>query len=113
MVTTEFLENANEHDNLSRLAKPQGCPVLRERHRLARNRVVSLKREFKRHYFRNSIQDAKGDSAKLWKLLKKYIKNNSDMDKILSIHDKDSPLDIANELNTYFAHIGKNLADEI
>ncbi len=64
-VTTEFLENANEHDNL---AKSWGCSVLRERFRLARNRVVSLKRDFKHHYFRVSIQDAHGDSAKLWKL---------------------------------------------
>ena len=31
----------------------------------------------------------------------------------MSIHDKDSPLDIANELNSYFADIGKNLADNI
>ena len=112
-VTTEFLENTNERDNLSRLAKSRGCPVLRERHRRTRNRVVSLKREFKRHYFRTSIQEAKGDSAKLWKLLKKFIKNNSERDRILSIHGKDCPLDIANELNTYFADIGKNLASNI
>ena len=44
-VTTEFLENANERDNLSRMAKSRGCPVLKERHRRDRSRVVSLKRE--------------------------------------------------------------------
>ena len=31
----------------------------------------------------------------------------------MSIHDKNSPLDIANELNAYFADVGKNLAADI
>ena len=112
-ITTEFLENANERDNLSRLAKSRGCPVLKERHRRTRNRVVSLKREFKRLFFKTSIDEAKGDSSKLWKILKRFIKNNNERERILTIHDKDAPLDIANELNEYFVNIGKKLADDI
>ena len=49
-ITTEFLESTNERDNLSWMAKSRGCPVLKEHHRIARNRVVTLKREFKRHF---------------------------------------------------------------
>ena len=112
-VTTEFLESANERDNLSRMAKSRGCPVLKEQHWKARNRVVSLKREFKRHFFRNSINDAKGDSSKLWKVLKRFIKNNNTREKILSIHNKECPLDIANEINHYFVNIGSTLAGNI
>ena len=72
-----------------------------------------MRREFKRVYFRNSVEDAKGDSAKLWKLLKRFIKNNEDRNKILTKHDKNSPLDIATELNNYFVNIGPRLADDI
>ena len=44
---------------------------------------------------------------------KKFLKNTSDRESILSIHGKTSPLDIVDEINSYFATIGSSLADEI
>ena len=49
--------------------------------RIARNRIVTLKREFERHFFRNFISEAKGDSSKLWKVPKRFIKNTDTREK--------------------------------
>ena len=45
--------------------------------------------------------------------MKKFIKISNDREKILTIHGKESPLEIANELHSYFTNIGMNLADNI
>ena len=60
-VTTEYLENCNERDeliNVASLSQNQGDIALAKR---ARNRVVFLKRDLKHIFFRTSINDAQGN----------------------------------------------------
>ncbi len=52
-------------------------------------------------------------TVKNWKILKRFLNNSTEKDKILSIHDKDSPTEIVTELNNYFAMIGPKLAANI
>ena len=73
---------------------------------------MALKRELKRLFFQTSIQDAPGDSAKLWRALKRLWKKDNNKNGILSIDDKTDPLEIVQEINEYFANIGAKLAQE-
>ena len=46
-------------------------------------------------------------------MLKRFIKNTDAREKILSIHNIDKPLDIANEINDYLVKIGSTLEGNI
>ncbi len=85
---------------------------LKHQLQIARNRTVSLKRELKCIFFRSAIEDAKGDSGKLWKVLKSFLKNNKSRENNLSINGKDYIEDIVEEINNFFATIGKDLAEK-
>ena len=112
-VTTEFLEGANERDNKSKTSSDSGNPIDKADYRRTRNRVTSLKRELKRLYFQTSIQESKGDSSKLWKALKKFLKTSKSGNRINSINGKTATRDIVNEINNYFIEIGPKLASNI
>ena len=77
------------------------------------NRTVSLKRSLKALFFQTSIEESNGDSAKLWKALKRLLQNSNKKDNINSINGKDNPLEIVEELNHFFTNVGTNLAEQI
>ena len=60
-ICTDYLESANEWDDLRRKAKWTNSACDKILANIARNRTTSLKRQLKRLFFQNSIQDAKGD----------------------------------------------------
>ena len=97
-----LLESANERDDLQRKAKRTNSVCYKLLANMARNRTTSLKRQLKRLFFQNSIQDTKGDSAKLWKALKRLLRNTDKKDLSTSINDKTDLLEIVTELNTFF-----------
>ena len=83
------------------------------RAKIVRNRTVSLKRNLKALFFQTSIEESNGDSAKLWKALKRLLQNSNKKDNINSINGKNNPLEIVEELNQFFSNIGTNLAAQI
>ena len=112
-VSTEYLESCNERDDLQKIAKNTKQPFDIFLANRARNRTTSLKRELKRLFFQSSIEEANGDSKKLWKALKRLLANSTKKDNINSINNKTEPIEIASEINEYFINIGPNLASEI
>ena len=87
-VCTDYLESANERDELRLKAHKSNSACDKILANRARNRTTSLKRQLKRLFFQTSIQDAKGDSAKLWKALKRLLRNTDKKDLITNINDK-------------------------
>ncbi len=112
-VCNEFYESANERDDRQHKAKNTKSPIDQLLANQARNRTTALKRELKRMFFQKSIEEAQGDSGKLWKTLKRLMQNSSDKYKINSIDDHTDPIDIVNCLNDYFVEIGPKLADNM
>ena len=76
----------------------------------ARNRVTAMKRELKRLFFRNSIDEAEGDQKKLWKALKRFLQNSSPSNRILNINGETDSVKMATAINEYFSEIGVNLS---
>ena len=64
-------------------------------------------------FFQNSIQEAGTDSAKLWKTLKRILRNSAKKDQITQIGESTDPLEIVNSMNQYFANIGSELSANI
>ena len=112
-ICTEFLEACNERDELQKKAKTSNSACDKIIANRASNRTVFLKWELKRLFFQTSIQDAHGDSGKLWKALKRLLQNTTNKNSIISINDKTDPTEIVSELNNFFANIGQELARNI
>ncbi len=72
-VINEYLDNANERDDLQHKSKRTKNPINQFLANLVRSRTTMLKRELKRLYFQISIQNAEGNTAKLWKALKRLL----------------------------------------
>ncbi len=90
-ICTEFLESTNERDDLmEKASKSESAIDLFMAHQ-ARNRTVALKRQLKRLFFQNSIIEAEGDSAKLWKALKRLLSNCKKKESITNIMAKQIP----------------------
>ncbi len=72
-----------------------------------------MKKQLQREYINDAIKEGKGNSKEIWKRLKEVwpLKNKSY--KILELNGKIDPNDMANEMNSYFVHIGEQLADDI
>ena len=90
-VYLEYLESANERDNLQDKSQKTNSAIDKLIANRARNRTTELKRQLKRSYFQNAIQDAGGDSAKLWKAIKRLLQNCNTRGKITSINGKNQP----------------------
>ena len=72
-----------------------------------------MKRKLKRLFFQSLITEANGDSSKLWKAIKRLLKNAENRYQINSIDDDTDPLQIVNNLNEFFVNVGPNLANAI
>ena len=86
-----------------------------KKYRNTLNRTIKLAKET---YYKETIDSAKGDSKKLWKIIDTLINSKNkekNFSQKLDIEGKkvrDSQV-ICNNLNLYFANIGKNLAKSI
>ena len=91
---------------------------LRLKYKMYRNTFNKLKRKAKFDYFNGIIENAKHDSAKLWKILNKMIsskRNKMDIPNAFLINDEltDDPELIANGFCSYFTNVGKEFASKI
>ncbi len=78
-----------------------------------RNIVTNMKRNLKKAFYSDSIREARGDSKKLWKLLKTLFRNCDSKSKIQEIDGESDLPTIANKFNEFFTNIGPTLADAI
>ena len=78
-----------------------------------RNFVTGLKKNLKKTFFQNALDRAKGDSKKLWKIIRLLVGNKKRKNNIFSLNGKTSNNEMAEELNKFFANVGPELAAKI
>ena len=83
-----------------------------------RNKVTREVKERKREYYRNKLEQTKGDQKNTWKILNDLTGKKSDVSEIRNIKTSTcknitDAKHIANHLNDYFIQIGPNLASKI
>lgn len=83
-----------------------------------RNLYNTLKRNAKKMYYSDQLNQYKSDIKNTWKILNRLCNKANDKTSYCdSFHINNTtvtdPLDISNEFNKYFTNIGKNMADSI
>lgn len=91
--------------------------VLLKTYKRYRNFCGDILKKVRAEYDRSEVKKAGNDSKKTWQVVKGIAKlktrlNNSAEDNVL-LKLKDGPSNSLNYINTYFANVGKNLAEEI
>ena len=81
-------------------------------YRKLRNCANSEEKKLKSEYYCRLIEDAKGDSSKMWKAIKETLPSNHNDINVVFSHGKfqTDPKGIAETLNNHFSSIGKRLA---
>ena len=68
-----------------------------------------LKNKLKESYFSNALEQARGYSAKTWRIIKKFWPYKKKTTNINSINGETSDLGKASEINNFFANVALNL----
>ena len=116
-MTSTILELIRERDKaLFNSNKNRKNKELRKQFNSLRNKVQREIRSAKANYFKNKIEENKGNSKNLWKQLKtigyrEKSKNNSKI--VMDIDNSPSfePKNIADHINKYFLNIASNLVN--
>ena len=108
-MTKEIVQSIRQRDDLLVKARKSDNPVDWANYSQAKNRTTNLIRKSKRKYFREKIDENKGNSRGIWKVLRTLsgtIKSPVDIKELITengtISDKTS---ISNTLNHYLANI--------
>ncbi len=112
-ITREFLSSCRERDNLKLFSYRTKRPEDELSYNWVRNRHTQFARTLKRDYFINAFTEAGSESKKLWRLVRQLFGNPKSRNKIMQVNGKTSDIEIANEINNFFADIGPNLANDI
>ena len=81
--------------------------------RRQRNIVTNMKRNLKKLFYTDSIQEAHGNTKKLWKILKTLFRNCDAKSKIWEIDGESDLQAISDKFNEFFTNIGPTLAEKI
>ena len=112
-MTHECLSLMKRRDILDAKARKRPNECNRLLSRQVRNQVTNMKTNLKCMFFTNAIEDAKGDSRKLWKTLKKMLNLGNKSVTITEIEGSTDSIDMASKINDSFCNIGPNLAASI
>ena len=116
-INSKILELIRKRDRLlSESNKDKANKELRKEFNILRNKVQSEIRIAKTNYFKDKIEENKGDSKGLWRQLKSigYTSKSKNKCKIvLDINNKScfEPKTIVEHMNNYFLNIPKNLVN--
>lgn len=99
-------ENIAHRDQLYQKAELTNLKNDWENYKKQRNKVVCLLRKQKESYYREKIDERKGNSVEMWKTLKQLVKNDHKVGKKDGIVFQDGLVkddaEIANKFNSYF-----------
>ncbi len=78
---------------------------------MAIQEVTSTKYYLQREYINSTLESNKGDPSAIWKCMKHFwpTKNEDEPSRIKGLTD---PKEIANVLNSFFANVGADLAND-
>ena len=112
-VTNKLLETRRDRDyHWKQAQKYNNSQYHWQMHRKLRNCANSEEKKLKSEYYCRLIEDAKGDSSKMWKTIKETLPSNHNEINAVFSHGKlqTDPKGIAETLNNHFSSIGKRLA---
>ena len=118
-MNSKISEMMCKRDQLHRKALKSNSTQLWNTYRKLRNTVNSLVRSAKSKYYCDMIEEAKGNSKKVWKVIKEVTTHqcNTASQAVQCIISDDiqhtTSKSIAAALNSYFSSSGKLLADKI
>ena len=79
---------------------------LQEQYKQEKKHVKTLIDECRTRHYRNELNNNKGNFSKTWKTIKEIVPNSKTTSNVLNF---DNAVDKANEFNSYFANVGKNI----
>ena len=115
-VTPELIKHIKERHKLYKkyLKRPLSFG---QQYRELRNRVNTMLINAKKQYYKTKFKETTGNSKKTWELINEVINKSKEKPKIEYINVNNikvtDPQILCNNFNTYFANIGKNLANDI
>lgn len=113
-ITPGLLKCMRHRDNLyKQLKKNPQNEVTRISYKRYRNYCTTILRKAKTDYEKTEFERAGNNSKQLWNIIKSVTNLNNSRPSACELLDSDNKLDSINEVNAYFAGIGKSLAEKI
>lgn len=116
-MNSKISESMRDRDWYHRKARKSNSEKHWNTYRKLRNKVNRLVKSAKSKYYCEMIEEARGDHGKMWKAVNEACNRNSSSEKVQCIisdgiqHTTSKSIAVA--LNSFFASIGKRLADKI
>ena len=113
-ITKGLLRCMKNRDNLYKKLK-RDCrnEILKTTYKRYRNYCNLLLKKAKIKYEREEIDNAKENKKQLWDTIKKFSGCNKTKDHSMTLLDRNEPVKSINQINSFFANVGRNLAEEI
>lgn len=112
-ITPGILKCIKNRDNLyKKLKKDPNNDVLQITFKRYRNFCCSLLKNLKINYEKQQIQSANKDKKKLWKVIKETTYTVKPKESATELLTTENPLLAINNVNHFFANIGKSLAEK-
>lgn len=117
-ITKGLLNSINIKNTMYKnFKKNKNNALLKESYNNYKNKLHVLIKKAKIHYFKEQINQNKGNTSQLWKTIKSICNEEKGHQVISCIRHGDSvltdPILVASTFNEYFSNIGKSLADKI
>lgn len=114
-VTREILASRKVKNKLYKRFIKNPTETNEKNYKVYRNKFNKIKRNAKKMYYSNKLNELKGNLRHTWKLINEIINKTKSRSELPSNFLKEDnlisdPLEIANYFNEYFVNIGPNLA---
>jgi hypothetical protein len=113
-ITDGLLQCMRNRDNLLKKSKKDpGNETLKIIYKRYRNFCKKILKKVKTKYEREEIYRTKNNKKQLWDVIKNISGSKRETDHSPALVSPDSPIQSINEVNNYFANVGKRLAENI
>ncbi len=112
-ITREFSEVSKDRDYWNKKNIQSDDPIVSITCKAYKNRVRWLKKSLKWDYFRLALEDAKGDSSRVWRAIDRAYNTVSRKHTKIWINDIKNPTENAELLNKFFIEIGPTLNQDL
>lgn len=113
-ITPGILKCIRNRDNLyKKVKKHPDNETHKTTYKRYRNFCSSLLKKLKRDYEKLQFENAGKSSKKIWKIVKEITYSTKPKDSLTDLISTNDPQNSANNVNQYFANVGKTLAEKI
>ncbi len=112
-ITGDYLAHIDEREYWSRKFTKCPCQFHLDLKQNAIFRTNILRDSLKQHYFEDQLQKCGNDMKKRWKLIRQFWPSGKSNADIKKINGKTIDVEMAEEINRFFANVGSHLAEAI